>query len=209
MSDRREPLHLLEPEVVRGLARRLRLKWLLGHFPERPVWAAFMFVNGFVTIGILAAVAMVSRTPFVFPSLGPTAFLFFFTPTAPTASPRHTVYGHAIGIACGYGALWLTGLTHAPPAMTTGVSPDRILAAGLSLASTGALMILLKAALPPAGATTLIVSLGIVTRPLHLVVIEVAVVLLVVQAIAINRLAGIDYPLWARRAQDSPGGRSG
>jgi CBS-domain-containing membrane protein len=199
MSERRGPLHLLEPQVVRGLVERLRLKWLLARFPERPLWALFMFVNGFTTIGILAAVAMVSRTPFVFPSLGPTAFLFFFTPTAPTASPRHTIFGHAIGIACGYGALWLTGLEHAPPAMMTGVSPDRILAAALSLAATGALMILSRAAHPPAGATTLIISLGIVTRPLHLLVIEVAVVLLVVQAIVINRLAGLDYPLWARR----------
>jgi CBS-domain-containing membrane protein len=200
----RSPLHLLEPDVVRGLAERLRLKWLLGRFPERPVWALFMFVNGFVTIGILAAVAMVSRTPFVFPSLGPTAFLFFFTPTLPTASPRHTIYGHAIGIACGYGALWLTGLTHAPPAMVTGVDGHRILAAALSLASTGALMILLKAAHPPAGATTLIISLGIVTRPPYLLVIEVAVAVLVVQAIVINRLAGIDYPLWARRVKADP-----
>lgn len=207
MSDPHGGLHLLEPEVVRGLVERLRLKSLLSRFPERPLWALFMFVNGFITIGILAAVAMVSRTPFVFPSLGPTAFLFFFTPTAPTASPRHTVYGHAIGIACGYGALWLTGLQHAPPAMMTGVSPDRILAAALSLAATGALMILFKAAHPPAGATTLIISLGIVTRPLHLLVIEVAVVLLVVQAIAINRLAGLDYPLWARRVVQPGSGK--
>jgi CBS-domain-containing membrane protein len=199
MSDRRRRLQLLEPEVVRGLIARLQLKSLLARFPERPLWALFMFINGFVTIAILAAVAMVSHTPFVFPSLGPTAFLFFFTPTAPTASPRHTVFGHAIGIACGYGSLWLTGLQHAPPAMMTGVSPDRILAAALSLAATGALMILLKAAHPPAGATTLIISLGIVTRPLHLAIIEVAVVLLVCQAIAINRLAGLDYPLWSRR----------
>ena len=72
---------------------------------------------------------------------------------------------------------------------------------GLSraLASTGALMILLKAAHPPAGATTLIISLGIVTRPFHLLVIEIAVAILTLQAIAINRLAGIDYPLWAQR----------
>jgi CBS-domain-containing membrane protein len=200
MSDPREPLHLLEPEVVRGLIERLRLKWLLGRFPERPVWAAFMFINGFITIAILAAVAMVSRTPFVFPSLGPTAFLFFFTPTLPTASPRHTLYGHAIGIACGYSALLIFGLSHAPPAMVTGVDLHRVLAAALSLAATGALMILLKAAHPPAGATTLIVSLGIVERPFYLLIIEVAVALLVVQAIIINRLAGIDYPLWARRA---------
>ena len=96
---RRHPLDALEPEIIRGIVERLRLARLLGRFPERPVWAAFMFINGFVTIAILAGVAMLTRTPFVFPSLGPTAFLFFFSPTAPTASPRNTIIGHAIGIA--------------------------------------------------------------------------------------------------------------
>ncbi|HEX6838131.1 MAG TPA: HPP family protein [Polyangia bacterium] len=194
-----DPLHLLDAAHVRGLLARLRLTRLLGRFHERLVWAAFMFINGFVTIALLAATAMVTRIPFIFPSLGPTAFLLFFTPNAPTASPRHTIYGHAIGIFCGYGALWLMHLQHAPPALVTGVDVHRVIAAALSLAATGALMILFKAAHPPAGATTLIISLGIVTRPFYLVVIEVAVVLLCLQAIAINRLAGLDYPLWARR----------
>jgi CBS domain-containing membrane protein len=195
----RGPLVLHDPEVTRGLLTRLQIAHLVTRHSERHVWALFMFLNGFATIALLAAVAMVSRTPFVFPSLGPTAFLFFFTPRAPAASPRHTIYGHAIGILCGYGALWLFGLQHAPPAMAAGVSAARIGAAALSLASTGALMILLKAAHPPAGATTLIISLGIVTRPFHLLVIEIAVAILTLQAIAINRLAGIDYPLWALR----------
>ena len=61
-------------------------------------------------------------------------------------------------------------------------------------------MILLKAAHPPAGATTLIISLGIVTRPMYLLVIELAVVLLALQAIVINRVAGLDYPAWAKRS---------
>ena len=182
------------------LLARLQIAHLLTRYAERPVWALFMFLNGFVTIALLAAVAMVSRTPFVFPSLGPTAFLFFFTPRLPAASPRNTLYGHAIGIACGWGALWLFGLHHAPPAMATGVSAARIGAAALSLSSTGALMILLRSAHPPAGATTLIISLGIVTTPFHLLVIEVAVGILTLQAIVINRLAGIDYPLWAPSA---------
>lgn len=195
----RAQLELLDAEVTRGLVARFRLVRLLQRFPERPVWAAFMFINGFVTIGLLAGVAMLSGTPFIFPSLGPTAFLLFFTPTSPTASPRHTIYGHAIGILCGYGALWLTGLADAPPAMVAGVDGARVVAAALSLASTGALMILLKAAHPPAGATTLIISLGIVTEPFYLLIIEVAVALLALQAIVINRLAGLDYPLWAKR----------
>lgn len=197
----RRPLPGHEPEVIRSLAAQLQLTHLLTRYSERPIWALFMFLNGFITIALLAAVAMISRTPFVFPSLGPTAFLFFFTPSVPAASPRHAIYGHAIGILCGYGALWLFGLEHAPPAMATGVSFARVGAAALSLASTGALMILLKAAHPPAGATTLIISLGIVTSPVHLVVIEVAVAILTLQAIVINRLAGIDYPIWAFRSQ--------
>jgi CBS-domain-containing membrane protein len=195
----------LEFEVPRGLLARLRLTHLLRRFPARPVWALFMFVNGFLTIAILAGVAMVSRVPFVFPSLGPTAFLFFFTPLAPTASPRNTLYGHAIGILCGYGALWLTGLRDAGPASLVGVDGPRVLAAALSLASTGALMILARAAHPPAGATTLIVSLGIVTRPFHLFIIEVAVALMALQAIGINRLAGLDYPLWSPRVPPRSG----
>jgi len=196
-SERRSRLVLLDPAVARGLVSHLRLAHLLERFSERPVWALFMFINGFVTIAILAGVAMISHTPFIFPSLGPTAILLFYTPLSPTASPRHTVYGHAVGILCGYGSL-LVGLHHAPPAVAVGVDSRRIMAAALSLAFTGALMILFKVAHPPAGATTLIISLGIVTEPFHLLVIEIAVVLLVGQAMVINRLAGLDYPLWAR-----------
>lgn len=197
----RKALELLDPQIVRALAARVRLAGLLKRFPERPIWALFMFVNGFISIAILAGLAMLTRAPFVFPSLGPTAFLFFFTPLSPTASPRHTIFGHAIGIACGYGALLATGLEHAPPALMVGVGPARVAAAALSLAATGALMILFKAAHPPAGATTLIVSLGIVTKPAYLVLIEIAVALLTLQGVVINRAAGLDYPFWARRRE--------
>lgn len=202
-SKRRSQLSLLDPAVVRGVIARLRLTHLLARFPERPIWALFMFINGFITIGILAGVAVLSHSPFVFPSLGPTAILLFYTPLSPTASPRHTLYGHAIGILCGYGSLKLVGLYHAPRSLLAHVDYHLVLAAALSLALTSSLMILLKAAHPPAGATTMIVSLGIVARPLYLIIIEIAVALLVGQGIVINRLAGIDYPLWARRVEEA------
>jgi CBS-domain-containing membrane protein len=180
-----------------GFLERLSLAHLEKRFPGRGVRASFVFLNGFVTIALLAGVAMISRTPFVFPSLGPTAFLLFFSPALPASSPRNTLYGHAIGILCGWGALWATGLQDAAPAIVTGVDLARVGAAALSLAATGALMVLCDAPHPPAGATTLIVSLGIVTKPLHLAMIELAVALLVLQAIGINRLAGVKYPLWS------------
>jgi CBS-domain-containing membrane protein len=57
-------------------------------------------------------------------------------------------------------------------------------------------MVLSRVNHPPAGATTLIVSLGIIDKPGELVIIEIAVFLLAAQALLINRLAGLPYPLW-------------
>ena len=52
---------------------------------------------------------------------------------------------------------------------------------------------------PPAGATTLIVSLGLITTIPKLIVLMLGVVLLVIQGLAINRLAGVPYPVWSPR----------
>ena len=189
------------PDHIRPLLRRLRLDWLLQRFPPLIVRALYVFANGFITIGVLALLAFVSRSPFVFPSLGPTAYLLFFTPLGRTSSPRNTVFGHAIGLICGYVAFIATGAGALPFGVHPGIFWPRSLAAALSLSATGALMVLLDASHPPAGATTLIVSLGIISKPRELAIIEVAVFLLVGQAMAINRLAGLPYPLWSAPAQ--------
>ena len=192
--------NVLSPDGWRSRVDRLRLPYLLGHYPARSVWAAFLLVNGFLSIGLVASVALISGTPFVFPSLGPTAFLLFHNPMQPAASPRNTLCGHAIGILCGYASLWLMGLTQDPPTIVEGVHAERVLCAALSLAATGALMVLLNVWHPPAGATTLIIALGFITRPFHLLVVEAAVAILVLQALIINRLAGINYPVWGSAA---------
>ena len=105
--------------------------------------------------------------------------------------------GHGVGVLAGYFSLVVTGLTAAGPALAVGVTGPRVVAAALSLGLTAGLMVLLRAPHPPAGATTLIISLGILTKPLQLIVLMGAVVLLILQALIINRLAGIPYPLWA------------
>jgi CBS-domain-containing membrane protein len=176
--------------------RRLRLDWLLHRFPARLVRSAYVFVNGFITIGLLALLALVSRNPFVFPSLGPTAYLLFFSPLGKASSPRSTIFGHAIGLICGYAAFVVTGAGALPFGAHPGIFWPRIFAAAFSLSATGAFMVLLDVNHPPAGATTLIVSLGIISKPRELVIIEIAVFLLVAQALMINRLAGLRYPLW-------------
>jgi CBS domain-containing membrane protein len=196
--------HHAGTDHIISLLLRLRLDWLMHHFPPRLVRSVYVFINGFITIALLALLALVSRNPFVFPSLGPTAYLLFFSPLAKASSPRNTIFGHAIGILCGYGAFVVTGAGAMPFGTHPGIFWPRILAAALSLSATGALMVLLGVSHPPAGATTLIISLGIISKPRELVIIEVAVFLLVAQALAINRLAGLPYPLWNSAPPPNP-----
>ncbi len=206
--DREHPIGGEMSDILRGLFVRARLPWLLRHYSQVPVLAIFSFVNGCISIGLMSALALITRSPFIFPSLGPTAFLFFYTPTAPSASPRNTIIGHAIGVIAGYFSLVVTGLTLAGPALAVGVTWPRVVAAALSLGLTAGLMVLFKSPHPPAGATTLIISLGILTKPWQLLLLMGAVVLLTIQAFVINRLAGIPYPLWNPKrdqAQSSDG----
>jgi CBS-domain-containing membrane protein len=182
--------------IVFGLARRARVPALTQRHSSTFVLGLFAFVNGLIAIGSMAFVAFVTGEPFVFPSLGPTAFLLFYTPLLPASSPRNALGGHLIGAAAGYLALVVFGLSHALPALATGVTGARIGAAALSLGLTSGAMVWARVPHPPAGATTLIVSLGILREPRQLVVLMIAVALLVVQGFVINRLAGIPYPRW-------------
>jgi CBS domain-containing membrane protein len=205
--DREHPIGGEMSDVLRGILTHVRLPWLLEHYANIPVLAVFSFINGCISIGIMAALAVITHSPFIFPSLGPTAFLFFYTPTAPSASPRNTIIGHAVGVIAGYFSLVITGLTMAGPALAVGVTWPRVIAAALSLGLTAGLMVLLKSPHPPAGATTLIISLGILTKPWQLLLLMVAVILLTLQAILINRAAGIPYPLWNPIREQPPAGR--
>jgi CBS domain-containing membrane protein len=180
------------------LHRYVQLPWLMHQYPRIPVFALYNFLSGFFSIGLMAAFAAILHTPLIFPSLGPTAFHYFSRQTAPTASPRNAILGHLIGTVAGYFSLVVTGLTTAGSAIANGVTWPRVIAAALSLGLTAGLMILFRASHAPAGATTLIISLGILTQPWQLVVLMIAIILLTLQALAINRLFGIPLPLWSQ-----------
>lgn len=188
--------------IVLGLSTRLRIPYLVDHHDNAAIMGLFALVNGVTSIAIMAAAAVVSGQPFIFPSLGPTAFLFFYTPLAPAASPRNAFGGHLIGVVAGYVGLMIFGLTDAGPTFAEGVSWARVGAAAFSLGVTSGVMVWARVPHPPAGATTLIVSLGIMSSLRSLVVLMVAVMVLSLQAIVINRLAGLDYPVWAPRPAD-------
>jgi CBS domain-containing membrane protein len=178
------------------MTRPYYLSELKRRFGSRTVQGIYTIINGFITIGLMGLVSFLTQEPYLFPSLGPTALILFVTPMAAVAAPRSVIYAHAIGAAAGYGALVITGLQHAPPTFIAGVTTSRIIAAALALAATGGLTVWFNCQHPPAGATTLIVALGIMTKPAALLTLMLAVILLVLQAVVINRLAGVPYPWW-------------
>jgi HPP family len=106
---------------------------------------------------------------------------------------------------CGFAAYKVTGMHAFPEGFGGEVYWPCILASGLALSLTGAIMVLLHVNHPPAGATTMIVSLGIFAKPGYLPVIEIAVVLLAAQAFAIDRLTGLPYPIWRSQTPHTGG----
>ena len=127
--------------------------------------ALYTFVTCLIALAVSGLAAYVAKQPLLFPSLRPTALLFFERPMAATSSPRNTLIGHAVAVGAGAFSLAVFGLLDDPSIHVENVTPARIGTASLSLALTGAVLLLLNSSHPPTGATTLIVSLGFLHTP--------------------------------------------
>ncbi|RJX44003.1 HPP family protein [Halonotius aquaticus] len=130
----------------------------------------------------LGVIAWASGQPFVFPSLGPTAFVLAFEHHSDRTSPVRIVGSHLIGGLAGLLAWSLLGgqvaITATPPPLSiTGLGLAASATLSIMLTSWG--MIATDAVHPPACATTLIVSLGLLSTPQQVAIIAVAVAILV------------------------------
>ena len=144
------------------------------------------------------------QQPFIFPSLGATAFLVFYDALGAQAAPRNVLCGHLIAVLVGYLTLVVFGLTTTPPGLSD-VTASRFGAVTLCFFLTLSLMVWLHVPHAPAAATALIVALGLMRTPGQLAVLMIAVVAVIVQSIAVNRLARMPYPLWAPRRPTGAG----
>jgi CBS domain-containing membrane protein len=170
---------------------------LVDRFGTRAGGAVYTFVACLLALSLSGLVAHLVEQPLIFPSLGPTAFLFFEQPMARTASPRNTLIGHVVAVGVGAFSLWLFSVLDNPSILQEGVSYARVGAAALSVALTGALLLLLRASHPPSGATVLIVSLGLLQTFEEMIALVLGVLILTVVGWSINRLSGVPVPLWA------------
>jgi CBS-domain-containing membrane protein len=174
-------------------------KRLVDRFGATRGETTYTFVACLLALVISGLAAWLFRQPLLFPSLGPTALLFFEQPIAPASSPRNTLIGHFVAILAGALSLAVFGLLDHPSILAEGVTLTRMGAAALSVALTGAVLLLLRSSHPPTGATTLIVSLGLLQMPLEMVMLMVGVIILTVAGWSINRALGVPVPVWSAK----------
>jgi len=131
---------------------------------------------------MLGVIAWASGQPFIFPSLGPSAFILAFERRGTRTRTYRVVGSHLIGGVAGLAAWWLLAsgisITATPPAFSA--EGFRLAAsATLSIVATSWAMIATDTTHAPACATTLIVSLGLLSTPLQVAIIVTSVVILV------------------------------
>jgi CBS-domain-containing membrane protein len=128
-----------------------------GAIPEL-VWAPL--VGAALTL-IPGLIGLAAGSVWLFPSLGPTAFLQAASPQHPSSRFYNTVAGHAIGIVAGLLAVLALGASAEPSVFASHqLFPHRVWASALAIALTLLLQLLLRANHPPAAATTLLITLG-------------------------------------------------
>jgi HPP family len=148
-------------------------------------------VLGLSVLALCGAVGLATKQPWLFPSLGPTVMLFFESGHEPTARPQNALVGHLVGIAAGAALLHAFGLTGLPPAPVGGLTAGYVAAGALSVAVTSLVLQVIRLPHPPAGASTLIVSLGILTTGTELATMAAAVVLVTVAGWGANTALGL------------------
>ena len=136
-------------------------------------------------LAVLGGLTWTTGASALFPSLGPTAYVLALRPDAAESRPDRVVGGHAIGVVAGLVAyrLFADGLVvvegHTP---LSGAALHLAAAGVVSLALTAVLMVWTDLRHAPACATTLIVSLGLLsTVRAGAVVVGAVVVLLATQ----------------------------
>jgi HPP family len=148
-------------------------------------------VLGLSALALCGAVGLATKQPWLFPSLGPTVMLFFESGHESTARPQNALVGHLVGIGAGAGLLHAFGLAGLLPAPVGGLTAGYVAAGALSVAVTSLVLQAVRLPHPPAGASTLIVSLGILTTLTELATMAAAVVLVTIAGWGANAALGL------------------
>ena len=112
-------------------------------------------------IPLLAAMGWAAHQPFLFASLGPTAYEMIEQPRLPSARPYNVIVGHLVGLASGWVAVWICHAAASPNVAIAGLVPaPRLWAALVAVALTTMITLAIRASQPASLATTLLVAIG-------------------------------------------------
>jgi hypothetical protein len=135
----------------------MRFKVRKPSIPERlwpPLAAGLLML-------VVGAAAYATSQPFLYPSLGPTAFLQAEFPFHRTSQFRDTTFGHLIGIASGLAAVFILGARSEPQLdISMRLPPRRIGAAALTVTLVIILQLVFNISNPPSAGTGLLFALG-------------------------------------------------
>lgn len=141
---------------------------------------------------VTGALAWITGRAFIFPSLGPSAFLMATLRQGEAVTGRRVIGGHFIGVVAGlvaYHAI-ASGYQVAPVTAVFDAGQLRLVTSGIvAVMLTTAGMLATETVHPPACATTLIVSLGLLSSLVDagLIVLSICIVFGVHRAVMFTR----------------------
>ena len=185
--------------VIAALSR-MQVSYMVRN-ASRPgvIVATFALISGASALALITLAAQLLDLPLLFPPLGPTAFILFYTPMAASASPRNTIQAHCMAVAAGLGSMWVVDYLFpianlVDPATMNGY---RVAAITLAMILISIAMMTTRSIHPPAAASALIAAMGYLRTPMQILGLPAAVLFLVFLAVILNRMVGgLPYPLW-------------
>lgn len=166
--------------------RILDLSGRIGKIPQ-VLWGP-LFSGGLILI--VGLMALLMHRGWLFPSVGPTAYMYAVTPREPAVRFYNVFVGHMIGMLSGFLAVVLFGAQHVPAVASTHIlSAPRFWASVVAMILCVGVGLALKAFHPPAAATTLLIALGgFEISVVDAVIIVVGVLITAGVAEVVNRL---------------------
>jgi hypothetical protein len=150
------------------------------------IWAPVM--GGFLIL-IAGGIGLIAGQPWLFPSLGPTAYLQVETPELKSARFYNTLVGHYIGIIAGLIGIAIFSLWTTPSVLVSHqLLPAWVGAAAIAVFLTIIINMGLRSSHPPAAATTLLVSLGAFRTPSQISALIAGVLIIAVTGEILRRV---------------------
>lgn len=150
------------------------------------IWAP---LTGSFLIFIVGLIGLIVGQPWLFPSLGPTAYLQVKSPGSTSARLYNTIMGHYVGIISGLSGLAVFNLWNTPNILISqSLTPEWVGAAVIAIFLTIFLNIILHSSHPPAAATALVVSLGAFRTPDQIFYLIMGVLIIGIAGEGIRRL---------------------